>query len=124
MEPLFIKATDTTFQVKLDKSNEIFEFSGRSRPENIISFFEPIFDWFNQYELDPNPSTLISFQLEYFNSSTAKVLLRFLVQMEEMIKKGVSVSVCWKYRTNDEDILETGEDFSSLVEVPFEFVEY
>ena len=124
MEPLIIKGTNTTFQIYLDKSKSRFEFSGRSRPENAVSFFEVIFDWFKKYELEPNPSTLISFNLEYFNSSSAKVLLRFLAYIEEMHHKGLDFKVNWLYRSNDEDMLETGVDFSTLIDVPFEFMEY
>lgn len=124
MNPLFIKATDTTFQVNLNKVDGIFEFSGKSRPENVVSFFEPIFDWFKKYEDNPNSETIVCFNLEYFNSSSAKVLLRFLVCLEEMSRKGINIKILWKYRANDEDILETGEDYASLVEVPFEFMEY
>jgi len=124
MDPLFIKETDTTFKVVLDKANGIFEFTGRSRPENVVSFFEPIFDWFKEYETNPNTETIVSFNLDYFNSSSAKVLLRFLVLLESMNQKGLDVKIQWLYKENDEDILETGEDYASLVDVPFEFTIY
>lgn len=124
MEPLILKGTNTTFQVHLDKLLGKFEFSGKSRPENAVSFFEDIFAWFKKYEIDPNPSTLISFKLEYFNSSSAKVLLRFLAYIEELKLKGLDIKVNWYYKANDEDMLETGEDFSTLIDVPFEFIEF
>ena len=123
MEPLIIEGTETTLQVDLIKSEGLFKFEGRSRPENIASFFEPIFDWFNKYETDPNPETIIQFNLDYFNSSSAKVLLRLFVRIEEMFEKGLSVKVHWQYLSNDEDLLEAGHDFSSVVKVPFEFIE-
>ena len=123
MNPIFIKGTETTLQVYLNKSDGIFEFSGRSRPENIVSFFEPIFDWFKIYATDPNPETVVSFKMDYFNSSSAKVLLRFLVHIEDMCKSGVNIKIKWLYVANDEDMLETGKDYDSLIEVPFEFEE-
>lgn len=123
MNPLIIDATNTTFQVNLDKTKGIFEISGRSRPENIVNFFEPIFEWLNEYSKEPNQETVINFNLEYFNSSTAKVLLRFLVKIEEMYASGQNIRVIWKARKNDEDMMETGEDFASLIKVPFDFVE-
>lgn len=124
MDPLIIKPTNTTFQVNLDKSKGVFKISGRSRPENVVGFFEPIFIWFEKYQQDPNAETLVEFSLEYFNSSTAKVLLRFLVKIEEMHKSGMNISVLWKARKNDEDMMETGEDFASLIRVPFDFAEF
>lgn len=122
MESLIIKGTATTFDVKLLKDEGIFKFEGRSRPEDVVSFFEPILDWFNKYETQPNDETIIKFNLDYFNSSSAKVLLRFFVQMEEMYKKGLNIKVDWQYFDGDEDLLDAGEDFASIVTVPFNFI--
>ena len=123
MEPLIIDGTETKLQVSLVKSEGVFEFSGRSRPENIVLFFEPIFKWFEKYETQPNPETIIVFNLDYFNSSSAKVLLRFFVRIEEMCERGLDMKIHWKYMVDDEDLLEAGNDFASVVNVPFEFIE-
>ncbi len=123
MNPLIIESTDTTLQVNLNKSTGVFEFSGRSRPEDIVRFFKPIFDWFKEYESDPNPETVVTFKMDYFNSSSAKVLLRFLVFIEDMFNKGINIRIKWCYVVNDDDMLETGEDYSTLIKVPFEFEE-
>lgn len=124
MKPFHVDGTNTTFQVTLDQQEGIFEFSGKSRPENVVSFFEPIFEWFEQYFESPNDLTSIDFRLEYFNSSTAKVLLRFLVKLEEYNLQGHNLSVRWYYHDQDEDMFETGEDFESLIELPFELIAY
>ncbi|MDA3892198.1 MAG: DUF1987 domain-containing protein [Salinivirgaceae bacterium] len=124
MDPLILKPTNTTFQIHLDKSTGVFEFSGRSRPENVMGFFDPIFSWFDKYHENPNQTTVVTFKLEYFNSSTAKVLLRFLVRLEKMLITGVDVKIVWKTRKNDEDMLETGQDYATLISVPFEFIEF
>ncbi|PKP12034.1 MAG: nuclear pore complex subunit [Bacteroidetes bacterium HGW-Bacteroidetes-4] len=121
MSPLIIKGTETTLAVTLDKANGIFEFSGKSRPENVSEFFEPIFNWFEEYEKQPNQETLVNFKLDYYNSSSAKVLLRLLVRIEELAENGVRSKIHWYYRSNDEDMKESGEDYASLVSVPFEF---
>jgi len=123
MDPLKLNATETTIGVLLDKANGIFEFSGKSRPENVIGFFDPIFTWIENYELNPNQETIFSFKLDYYNSSSAKVLLRLLVRLEDMLEKGHDVKIHWYYRTSDEDMRESGEDYSTLVSVPFEFIE-
>lgn len=123
MNPLLIKPTDVSLSISMDKEKGIFEFAGKSRPENAVDFFEPVFNWFDNYISNPNPITVISFKLEYYNSSSAKVLLRLLVRFEQLMGKGHEVKVHWFYRPNDEDILESGEDFSTLVNVPFEFIQ-
>lgn len=121
MSPLIIKGTETTLAITLDKVNGIFEFSGKSRPENVSDFFEPIFKWFEEYAKQPNQETVVNFKLDYYNSSSAKVLLRLLVRIEELDESGIHSKIHWYYRSNDEDMKESGEDYSSLVSVPFEF---
>lgn len=123
MTPLIIEGTDITFSTLLDKEEGIFEFAGRSRPENVVSYFEPIFEWFEEYKSNPNPETIVRFKLEYYNSSSAKVILRLLVKFEEFKKEGINIKVNWYYPESDEDILESGEDYESLVDIPFEFIE-
>lgn len=124
MAPLVIKGTDVSLSIQLDKINGIFEFSGKSRPENAIEFFDPIFDWVDEYVLDPNPVTEINFKLEYYNSSSAKVLLRLIVRFEQLIEQGFDARIKWHYRSSDEDIQEAGEDFATLVNIPFEYIDY
>ncbi|HAN00290.1 MAG TPA: nuclear pore complex subunit [Marinilabiliales bacterium] len=123
MNPLIIRGTETTIGVILDKANGLFEFSGKSRPENVVDFFEPIFNWIDGYEKSPNDETIFSFKLDYYNSSSAKVLLRLLVRLEEIFEKGNKLKVHWYYRGNDEDMRESGEDYATLVTLPFEFIE-
>lgn len=123
MNPLIIKGTDRTLDIKLDKNSEVFEFTGKSRPEDTVVFFEPVFKWFEEYIKNPLPETTIKFNLEYFNSSTAKVLLRLLVKFEDYASDGHNINIHWYYRSMDEDMLESGEDFDSLVDISFEFYE-
>jgi hypothetical protein len=123
MNPLLIKPTDVSFSIVLDKERGVFEFAGKSRPENAIEFFEPVFKWFDNYIADPNPMTQIVFKLDYYNSSSAKVLLRLLVRLEQLVEIGNNVKIHWCYRKNDEDIIESGEDFSTMINIPFEFIE-
>jgi len=123
MSPLILEGTNTTFSVILDPETKVFEFSGKSRPENVAGFFEPIFEWFDGYSLHPNEETIVGFKLEYYNSSTAKFLLRLLVKLEEMHHKGHKVFIHWFYRDGDEDIMESGADYSTLVTVPIELKE-
>lgn len=123
MAPLIIEGSDITFSTTLDRDNGHFEFFGRSRPENVVSYFEPIFEWFEEYKNNPLPETIIRFKLEYYNSSSAKVILRLLVKFEEYTKQGLDFKVYWYYPESDEDILESGEDYESLVDVPFKFIE-
>jgi hypothetical protein len=124
MEVVNIKGTDDTPKVILDKANKIFEISGRSLPEDVNMFYEPILKWIDQYTADPNDETVFNFKLEYFNTASSKVILDILLKFEEIIEKSHKVIVKWHYHEDEEDMLEAGEEYADIVEIPFEYVIY
>lgn len=120
MEKLYIEGTDETASVKLDSLNGIFEISGRSLPEDAAEFFEPVFAWLRKYLQQPNPETHFVFKLDYFNTASSK----FIQDILGLLEKGKGVRVTWYYQEDDEDLEESGRNFSELVELPFEFKSY
>ena len=83
MEALIIAKTDDTPQVHLDKTSGKFEFSGKSLPEDVSSFYKPIFDWLDAYSKNSNDSTIVEFKMTYFNTASSKVILDVLMKLEE-----------------------------------------
>ena len=72
MEVIKIKGTDDTPNVILDKENGLFEISGRSLPEDVTTFYEPILNWLDDYQEEANAKTVFSFKLVYFNAGKIK----------------------------------------------------
>jgi hypothetical protein len=124
MEVIKIKGTDDTPNIILDKDNDIFEISGRSLPEDVSTFYEPILNWLDEYAENPNPKTVFSFKLVYFNTASSKLLLDILMKLEEMHENGNEVLIKWHYPEDDEDMQEAGEEYAEIVDVPFEQVGY
>ncbi len=124
MEVIKIKGTDDTPSVILDKENEIFEISGRSLPEDVTTFYEPILNWLDEYAENPNTKTVFSFKLVYFNTASSKLLLDILMKMEEMYENGNDILIKWYYPEDDEDMEEAGEEYADIVDIPFEQVSY
>jgi hypothetical protein len=124
MEVIKIVGTDDTPSVTLDVANEIFEISGRSLPEDVASFYEPILDWLDKYSEEAAGKTVFNFKLVYFNTASSKMLLDILLKLEEMYESGKDVLVRWHYPEDDEDMEEAGEEYADIVEVPFEQISY
>lgn len=124
MEALTIKGTEDSPQVTLDLNANILELSGRSLPEDVNTFYEPVLSWIEEYSKNPLPSTVFNFKLTYFNTASSKVILDILTHFEEMIEEGHQVLVRWHYPDEDEDMMEAGEEYADMVEVPFELVSY
>ncbi|MGM0530427.1 MAG: DUF1987 domain-containing protein [Bacteroidota bacterium] len=124
MEVIKIKGTDDTPSIVLDKDNEIFEISGRSLPEDVSTFYEPILNWLDEYAEDPNSKTVFSFKLVYFNTASSKLLLDILMKLEELHENGNEVLIKWYYPEDDEDMQEAGEEYADIVDIPFEQISY
>jgi SiaC family regulatory phosphoprotein len=124
METIKIQGTEDTPKIMLDAENDFFEISGRSLPEDVSSFYEPVLNWLNEYAENPKAKTVFNFKLTYFNTASSKLLLDILMKLEEMHEKGQDVLIKWHYPEDDEDMAEAGEEYSDIVDVPFEQVSY
>ncbi len=40
-----------------------------------------------------------------------------------LFKKGAKVEVNWYYEEDDEDMFEAGEDYQSIINIPFKMIE-
>jgi len=124
MQVIKIQGSDDTPTVTLDKENNIFEISGRSLPEDVVAFYQPILDWLTEYASDPLDKTVFNFKLEYFNTASSKLLLDVLLKLEDLKNDGHDVLVRWYYPDDDEDMLDAGTEYADIVDVDFEHVPY
>ncbi len=124
METIKIQGTEDTPKIMLDAENEVMEISGRSLPEDVSSFYEPVLNWLNEYAENPNKKTAFNFKLTYFNTASSKLLLDILMKLEEMHEKGNDVLIRWHFPEDDEDMAEAGEEYADIVDVPFEQIPY
>jgi hypothetical protein len=117
MDSLYLEETQDTPKVTLSKADGIFELSGRSLPEDSVDFYAPVIHWIKEYAKAPNPTTVFTFKLDYFNTASSKLILDLLNAMRDI--KGIQVD--WHYFEDDEDILEAGKEFEEQVHIPFRF---
>ena len=124
MDIIKIQGTDDTPSVILDAENEIYQLEGRSLPEDVISFYDPILDWLGDFAGSDKSSMVFGFKLEYFNTASSKLLLDILLKLEEMAENGKEILVKWYFPDDDEDMEEAGEEYADIVDVPFEQISY
>ncbi len=123
MEPIIIEGTPKTPSVKFDASEGIFEIKGRSIPENSVEFYKPLNEWLDNYMQVPLDKTTVNIRLEYFNTSSSKCILDVFKRLEAIHKSKHDVEINWFYEEDDEDMLEAGEDYDSIIKVPFKMIE-
>ncbi len=118
MNVLHLEGTAKTPSVNF--TDGALEISGKSIPENSIEFYQPLYNWLDQYGQQPAKSTVLKVRLEYFNTSSSKCLLDVFRKLEAIQKSGKgNVSVTWMYEEEDEDMMEAGEDYREIVGLPF-----
>ena len=84
--------------VLLDPENGILELAGRSIPENTESLYKPLLEWVEEYVQNPQPTTTVNIKFEYFNSSSAKYLIRFLEYVTAIKKNGHNLRTGRQYQ--------------------------
>jgi SiaC family regulatory phosphoprotein len=122
MELLRIDKSDRTPSIYFNPQEGVLEMAGRSIPENAISFYKPLFDWLDTYVQSPQEETQVSFNLEYFNTSSSKCILDILRKLERLAEDKHKAVVKWFYDSEDEDMEESGNDFKSLINLDIQLV--
>ena len=124
METLKIEATDDSPQVLLDQEDNQFEISGKSLPEDVVEFFQPVMAWLQKYREKPNARTELNLRMIYFNTASSKMIMDILMVFEEMAEEGHGVVVRWHSKKSDEDMQEAGLEYAEMLDIPFEHLTY
>ncbi len=133
MDSLLIEATEDSPAVMFDPSANRFVISGESRPEHAGKFFTPVIDWILKFREDlqgrshetKDDSTIVFvFKFDYFNSTSAKYIMDILLLIKKIAVQGYKISIEWHYDKRGEDILEAGQEFSEMVGLKFELIEF
>lgn len=103
--------TGSTPYILIEEQEGYMKLEGVSFHENVIGFFKEISDWLNDFlETDFNSFTF-DCALEYFNSSTAKLLLNILFNLDEYASADKKITINWITSSDNDIIIECGEDF-------------
>ena len=122
MELVKLEGTKKTPEVTLDPSGKI-RLGGRSIPEDASKFYEDILSWVMEYCSSPKDMTKVEIELEYFNSGSAKYVMQILRELSEIRNNNKELIVNWYYEEGDDDILERGEYYASILNIDINFIE-
>ncbi len=118
MDNLIIEATKYTPQIQFDAETHLLEIKGETYPENTAEFYAPVFKWLEEYiAILQNEAVTINLEINYFNSSSSKVLMDMFDKFEASVKEGKNITLNWIYDKENESSLEYGEEFQEDLEV-------
>ncbi|MFK5891933.1 MAG: DUF1987 domain-containing protein [Pseudomonadota bacterium] len=126
MKQLNIEAGRSYPNIHFDAEKHYLSITGESYPEDTASFFEPVFDWLNEYfEHFQNENLVLDVELLYFNSSSSKALADIFDLLESKAKNHQSITVNWRYHEENDMSLEYGEEFQEDYSIiKFNLVEF
>ena len=124
MEKLAIEGTSKTPTIITDSDQGLVEIAGRSNPENSVEFYQPLMDWVDEYVKAPGQKTTVNIKLEHFNTSSSKMILDVFKRLEPVLDAKREIIVNWYYEDDDEELLEAGETYESMSELPFLMIPY
>ena len=97
----------------------IISIKGKIIPENPDEFFNQLEIVTQQCLKESREHKLnLNIQLDYFNTPSSKMLAKYFKSL-----LGDNPSINWHYEKGDESIREAGEDYSSMLNFPFNLVE-
>lgn len=109
------KTTSTPY-VLADEENKYLRLQGRSFQDGIIEFFSPIIDWLDAYLSTDFGTFTFDCEMDYFNSSTVKILSNMIKKMDHYTEGNNKVVINWVTTEDNDIIIECGEDFQEDVE--------
>ena len=114
---------EKTPQILFDLDEGDFSFTGVLMPEDAFGFFAPLFGYIEVYFQNPKPETKLEVSLEYFNTSSSRLLYRFMKEFADNQSEKTNITIVWKYEIDDEDMEEVGKEFKLLFDqIAFEMV--
>ena len=119
MESLLIAPTGETPGVNLNAGEGKFIFSGKSFPENVNEFYLDIINYIQSYTQNPREKTHLEFSWLYYNTATAKIIVKIIKDLKVIKTKGKSLEIKWFCKASDDLMIEKGEELKSLLDVDF-----
>ncbi|MCL2412100.1 MAG: DUF1987 domain-containing protein [Treponema sp.] len=110
------KTTSTPY-ILIDEEKCYMKMEGCSFHEDVVEFFSQVNIWLDSFLMKDFGTFTFDCEMEYFNSSTVKVLFNMLMKMDNCAneKPNNKIIVNWITDQNNEIILECGEDLKEEI---------
>ena len=108
------KGTNNLPSLDFDEEAGLLILTGRSTSVEKDDFWNPLIEKMDSYLNTPRDITMI-IDFEYFNTTSAKSMLElFKLIVNKTKKNNKTFLIEWFY--DDNDMMEAGEDYSSMIE--------
>ena len=113
---LELHKTTSTPYVLVDEANGYMKMEGKSFPEKAGEFFNDVSDWLNKYLETDFGSFKFDFAMDYYNSSTYKIIMDMMMNMDKYSQGDNKIIINWIAAEDDDIAIESGEDIMEDME--------
>lgn len=108
-----------------DLNAGIIKILGRSTMNQPHNFYPSVISLIEEYAQNPVEKTRLIIDLEYYNSLSARYLLRIVELVSRIeIKKNHTVKITWHYDPDDKGIASDIKLFSKIIDFKIKAVAY
>ncbi len=112
MENIKIEGTENSPEIDFNFESNIFEIGGKCYMENANAFFMSFMETFTSHLNSLNGVEVVfKFQLTYFNSSSARFIMRIFDHLDSVAERGNKVIINWHFEEDDDNMEEQGDEF-------------
>jgi len=104
------KTTSTPY-ILVDEEKNYMKLEGRCFHEKAGEFFREINDWLDVYLESDFKTFTFDNEINYFNSSTTKLLFNMLLKLDSHVSAEKEIIVNWITTSDNDIMIECGEDF-------------
>jgi Domain of unknown function (DUF1987). len=117
MDTITIAATERSPEISFDFDANTYLIKGESYPEDVTDFYGESLKALESH-LSRLDGAIVNFTFEliYFNSSSAKILMSLFDMLEEAAGNGNTVNIVWVHEADDDNMEELGEEFGEDLE--------
>lgn len=117
MDPIKLEPTKRTPGIDFNFAANNFSIFGESYPEDVNKFFGPLISKLEDHlQAQDGAEIKVSFDLVYFNSTTAKILMGLFETLDGAAGAGNAVTISWSYASDDSNMEELGQEFAEDLE--------
>ncbi len=117
---MLFEETSNSPMVKMDDKRGSIEIQGKSTLPDPMNFYSILLDQISH--LPKNKLQILNIRLSYINTGSTKWMLYIFKQIEKMAEPLNSIEINWYFEEDDESMAMTGEDYRSILKIPFHLI--
>ena len=106
----------------LDETTNVFSIHGASFAENPTSVYNPVLEWVDTHLPLIENELKCEFDFHYLNSSSKRAAYEVMKKLEGYLSIGKKITVLWYFDRFDDDMLEQGQEYNDILDLPFKFL--